>query len=118
MRFTALQIEINELRGKVNEIIDELHAKVYEVVKRNGGEVDMSDEECDNAYTVVYNCYNEAIETQITGIRIKGNSLEIKVRGDDEWFSLRWGEHEYIKALLSIAENIFGYIPIEDDRED
>ena len=120
MRFTALQIEIKGLHYAYNAIIESLYKNVYEVVKRNGGIVDMSDPELDNAYALVYTGDREGVETQITAIRANNDgSLDIQVAYyDDEWLSLRYAEHEFHKALLSIAENIFGFIPVEDDRQE
>ena len=120
MKFTALQIDTNKLLCEYGKIIDEIYGKVYEVVKRNGGIVDMSDPELDNAYAIVYTGDREGVETQITAVRAnKDGSLDIQVAYyDDEWLSLRYAEHEFHKALLSIAENIFEFIPVEDDRQE
>ena len=120
MRFTALQIDINQLRGAYKIVCDTIFEKLHEVIRRAGGEVDMTDESCDNAYTVVYLDGNDAVETQITAVRANDDgSIDYKCKYfGDEWYSLRYDEHEYHKALLDIAENIFQYIPIEDDRTD
>ena len=120
MRFTGLQIDTNKLLCLYGELIDEIYGKVYEVVKRNGGIVDMSDPELDNAYALVYTGDREGVETQITAVRAnEDGSLDIQVAYyDDEWLSLRYAEHEFHKALLSIAENIFEFIPVEDDRQE
>ena len=131
MRFTGLQIDTNKLLCLYGELIDEIYGKVYEVVRRNGGIVDMSDPELDNAYALVYTGDREGVETQITAVRAnEDGSLDIQVAYydyagkwylayyDDEWLSLRYAEHEFHKALLSIAENIFEFIPVEDDRQE
>ena len=118
MRFTALQIDINNLLASYSEIYDTLFNKIYEVIKRNGGEVDMSDESCDGAYTVIYLDGNEAVEARITALRAnEDGSIDYKCKYfGDEWYSLLYDEHEVQKAIFSIAENIFEYLPIEDDR--
>ena len=89
MRFTGLQIDTNKLLCLYGELIDEIYGKVYEVVRRNGGIVDMSDPELDNAYALVYTGDREGVETQITAVRAnEDGSLDIQVAYyDDEWLS-------------------------------
>ena len=124
MRFTALQLNLEQQKRAFKVTVDEIYKTVLEIVKRNGGEVDMSDEEADGAYSVEYTNGNEAVETRILAVRAtEDGSLEIKTEyfaeeEGCEWESLRYGEHEFVKALMSIAENIFEYIPEEDDRSE
>lgn len=120
MKFTGLQLDLEKQRQAFHIIINAVYDTLVEIIKRNGGEVDMSDPEADGAYTVVYTDGNDAVETRITGVRANADgSIDYKCEYfGDEWYSLKYDEHEYIKALMSIAENIFQYIPEEDDRQE
>ena len=118
MRFTALQIELEQQKLGLSIIFNSMYDTILEIVKRNGGEVDLSDEGADGIYTVVYTDGKEGVETRITALRAnEDGSIDYKCEYlGDEWYSLKYDEHEYIKALMSIADSIFQYIPEEDDR--
>ena len=118
MKFTALQLDLEQQKLGLSIIFNSMYDTILEIVKRNGGEVDLSDEGADGIYTVVYTDGNDAVETQITALRANWDgSIDYKCEYfGDEWLSLRYDEHEYLKALMSIADSIFQYIPEEDDR--
>lgn len=119
MRFVALQLDLENQRSAFKIIVDAIFETVHEIIKRNGGTVDMSDDEADGAYSVEYDG-RDGVETRITNVRANDDgSIDFQTEYyGDEWISLRYGEHEFVKALMSIAENIFQYIPEEDDRSE
>ena len=124
--FTALNLELNRLRQMHSLVLEGIYDKIVEIVRKSGGFVDMQNPELDAAYTVVYTDGNEALETRITALKLEKNgSLLYRTEYFDEspeievkWESLRHGEHEVGKALLSIAENIWQYIDFNDDRKE
>ena len=120
MRFTGLQLDLDRHLRSFQIIVNGVYDTILQIIKRNGGEVDMSDPEADGAYTVVYTDGNEGVDTRITALRAnEDGSIDYKCEYlGDEWYSLKYDEHEYIKALMSIAENIFEYLPEEDDRSE
>ena len=126
MMFTALNLELNRLRQMHSLVLEGIYDKIVEIVRKNGGFLDMQNPELDAAYTVVYTDGNESLETRITALKLEKNgSLLYRTEYFDEspeievkWESLRHGEHEVGKALLSIAENIWQYIDFNDDRKE
>lgn len=115
---------MNELLDKLNNgmktlcgVLETLKLTIKEIVLKNGGYVDMSDDSIDCAFAVEC-CTEHLEETRITGLRVNEQGvLEYRTElNEEEWRDLQYSENYYVPTLVSIAENLTGYVEIEDNR--
>ena len=111
--------EMNAYCKHVNEEDKRIHNILVEYVKRNGGEIDTSNEDDhnDDIYAVVYNEYASRYEDfRVDRVRVVDNCLEVHLSDyyskdeDDMWFSVTGGMVLVNATLYWLCECLPEYI--------
>lgn len=121
MRFYELNLKTKEQLCTLTELADEMYLTLKDILRRNGGFVDMVEDECDCAYAV--ECSTESaglmFQTQITGLKLENDIVmyRTELNGYQDWRNLMYSENYYLPTLFSLMENIWNYLPMVNDRD-
>lgn len=103
-----------KLIGKQNV---EMHKALVEAVKDAGGEIETTDESCDNLYALIFDEGEQTyIECKIDKIKVIGDNLLIhtadiyQYKDEDEWYPVMGGLVLINATLYNLCEVIPEYL--------
>ena len=118
MMFIAEQLDASKQLNGISALLDAMLNTLKSILKKCGGYLDTSKEDCDCIYAV--ECgdrFDDMEETQITALKVEEDTIYYKTRlNGDEWRNLQYSDNYYLPTIVSIMENIFGYLSSENDR--
>jgi len=113
--FNELFRDITDCRNIISTAICQLHENIYNVVEKNGGYLDMSNQNVDNAYSIEFDSMDVS-DPMITALRTNDGILEYKTETYG-WANIKDANNSYVYAILSIADCISQHIEETEDNE-
>lgn len=114
--FNELLNNVRDCRNIISTAIKELYENIYNIVEKNGGYLDMSGLQYDNAYSIEFDSMS-VCDAMIMALRTNEGILEYKTE-EYGWADIKDANNSYVYAILSIAECIGQHLELTDNEQE